>query len=697
MDLTLRSRLLCSLVGVVLLCEALSITAGIVLINRMVFGEAQRRVDLALKTSHAMLERRLDEAETSISVLSHLLQPDAFRDESSTLGTDHLRKIRERSGTDFVQVLSPRGTVLAATETEALGMSAAGSPVVQSALSGPRPAAGISRVPLTSLARDAASRVDRMRVDPLPTPHAKPDGAKELTGALVLEVVVPVLHSDGTPLGAVRAGTVLNRNFDFVDFVRDNIFTAASYEGKNLGTVTIFQDDVRITTNVIGPDGERAVGTRVSAEVYEQVLEQGRTWTGPAFVVDSWYISAYEPLRDIRGNILGMLYVGVLKKRYDDMRTRAMNLFLLIALLACAGAVMLSFWLSARLTRPLTRLTAGVAEVTRGNLSYRLPDPLQAKRDEIGRLTHDFNRMVTSLMERNEQLNRSRDDLQKTADELHQWVQNYLEALEFITHELKNQVAAMKINLLAVRDGYLGAVSGDQKEALDDVAQAILRAEEMILNYLNLSRIERGELQVRARPVHVEADVIRPVLNNLRGRLEARAMRVEVNMPEDLLVQADPALLQIVYENLLGNAVKYGRKEGLVRVFGSKGNGKAELHVWNDGPGVPAEQQGHLFERFYRVQPSGGEERGTGLGLFIAREIVRRHGGEIRAESAFGRWIDFVIVLAAPDGFLEPDVPERRTEGRAEEDAEAGASSGSDGIAADPPARGEPVTEKGGA
>ena len=143
-------------------------------------------------------------------------------------------------------------------------------------------------------------------------------------------------------------------------------------------------------------------------------------------------------------------------------------------------AVFLSFWLAARLARPLVRLTTGAAEVSRGNLDYQLPYLPGAERDEIKRLTSAFNQMVSSLKERNEQLQLSRDNLQHTATDLQQWVQNYLDALEFITHELKNQIAAMKINLLAVRDGYIGKISREQTEALDDVAQAIYRSEEMI-------------------------------------------------------------------------------------------------------------------------------------------------------------------------------------------------------------------------
>ncbi|MFH1351901.1 MAG: cache domain-containing protein [Pseudomonadota bacterium] len=654
MDLPLRTRLLVAFVVVAIFSGTLTILAGSFLINRMVIGEAERRVVLALKTAHAMLERRLEEALKACMVMA---EGDTAKSLSSKQEIDPhlLEDLRIKCGYDFLHIINDRGTILATAYGDNKGVLATESPVIARVLNEKRPLAGISLLPLKALTATNDGLAARTRIRVLPTPHAKPRGQDELNKALVLEAAAPVVDHAQQLKGVVRVGTVLNQNFDFVDFVRENIFTAATYEGKNLGTVTIFQDDVRITTKVIGSDGRRAVGTRVSAEVYDQVLGGGKMWTGPAFVVDSWYISAYEPLRNIKNETLGMLYVGILKKRYDDMRNQAMTLFTVVSALAFLGAVFLSFWLAARLTRPLAQLTSGAAEVTRGNLNYQLPHPPRAERDEINRLTIAFNQMVHSLKERNEELHRSRDDLQKTAVELQQWVQNYLEALEFITHELKNQIAAMKINLLAVRDGYVGQIGEEQRYALDDVSQAINRAEEMILNYLNLSRIERGELQVRSRPVHVETDVIHPVLSNFRGRLEAKEMRVQLEIQEDLVVQADPSLLQIVYENLIGNAAKYGRDGGQVTLSGQRGKGKADLHVWNDGPGVPPDQIDKLFKRFSRLQPLPGQEqeRGTGLGLFITGEIVRRHGGEIRVEGVYHEWIDFIFSLPVLDTLLD--------------------------------------------
>lgn len=665
MDLPLRTRLLIALVGIVTLWGLLTIVTGSFLINRMVIGEAQRRVELALKTADAMLERRLEEALKACMVMADMNAAQWLASpESGNAGI--LEDLRRKCGYDFLHVLDGDGRIRATARGRAQGLRVEDSPVVSRVLRSGSPAAGVSLLPLEALTVEDRALAERTQVHISPTPHSKPGVPTRLRDVMILEVASPVKDEDGRVVGIVRGGTVLNRNFEFVDFVRENIFTAATYEKKNLGTVTIFQSDVRITTNVVGPEGERAVGTRVSEEVYDQVLGKGKTWTGPAFVVDSWYISAYKPLKDLDDRILGMLYVGVLKKRYDDMRNQAMNLFTLVAALAFAGAVLLSFWLAARLTRPLTRLTAGAAEVTRGNLDYQLEHPPRADKDEINRLTLAFNQMVSALKERNQQLRSSRDDLERTANELQQWVKNYLEALEFINHELKNQIAAMKINLLAVRDGYVGSVTKEQHEALDDVGQAIHRAEEMILNYLNLSRIERGELQVRARPLHAENDVVRPLLGNFRGRLDAKGMHIEVEMEEDLFVQADPSLLQIVYDNLINNAIKYGREGGRVRITGAHRDGGAELHVWNDGPGVPQDRVAKLFGKFYRLQDPKEKERGTGLGLFIAREIVQRHGGEIRAESEPGHWIDFVFTLPVPDALLpggaehDPETPTKK-------------------------------------
>ena len=655
MDQPLRTRLLASFVGVVIMAGVAMTLAGNFLINRMVIHEAERRVALALKTAHAMWDRRLDEALKVCMVIA-----DVNWNLSAYQGPDSymLQKLRTKLGYDFIHYLDGAGIILSTSEMENTSGRTVKSPVISHVIKERKPAAGTSILPIKDLFDKNGLLAARTQIQVVPTPHAKNGAPRQLNEATVLEAAAPILDKNGRLTGIFHVGTVINKNFDFVDFVRENIFTIATYAGKNLGTVTIFQGDVRITTNVIGPDGKRAIGTQVSSEVNDQVLLAGKTWTGPAFVVDSWYISAYEPLRNINNEIVGMLYVGILKKRYDDMQGQARLLFFIVIFGCFMCAVFLSIWLAARLARPLVQLTIGAAEVSIGNLDYHLPPSPGAKKDEIKHLTNAFNQMVNSLKDRNEQIHRSRDDLQQTATELQKWVQNYLDTIGFITHELKNQIAAMKINLLAVRDGYVGKISKEQVEALDDVAHAINRSEEMIMNYLNLSRIEKGELQIHRRSVHIEGDVVRPLLSNFRARLEVKKMRVEIDFQENLFVFADLSLLQIVYENLLDNAIKYGHGHGLVRLSGQRRDDKADLHVWNDGPGVPSDQIDKLFKKFSRIQPPLEAEQttGTGLGLFITKEIILRHKGDIHAESSYNEWIDINFSFPLyPNGMMIND------------------------------------------
>jgi two-component system NtrC family sensor kinase len=652
MDRPIRTKLLAGFIGIALLGGVLTMGAGSFLIDKMVIGEAQRRVQVGLKTAWAMLERSLTGAQTTSGVIADWA---AMHQDLQQVGLSQgfLEKLREKCGYDLLQIVDTKGVVMATARGEARGMKVLNSPMVLAALKQGRAASGLRLVPLREIAAESPQLAARAHMEIVPTPRAKAGGPEEISEAMVMEAVSPILKPPGIVVGVVRVAVLLNGNFDFVDFVRDNVFTMATYNGKNLGTVTIFLHDVRIATNVLGPTGERAIGTRVSAEVYDKVLGQGQMWIGPAFVVNNWYVSAYEPIRDPEDKIIGILYVGVIKDRYDDMRRQALNLFLAITLVAVGIAGAIGTWSSKRLAGPVSKLTAGAAEIARGNLSYRLAEPLKAERDEIKKLTSTFNEMAKALQDREEEVRLSHEQLAGAAEELKRWNQNYLDTLEFITHELKNQVAAMKINLLAVRDGYVGDLSDDQKDAMDDVLVAVNRTEEMILNYLNLSRIEKGDLEVRTRLVQVEMDVVRPVLRELRARFDEKQMRVEVDLPEDLVVIADPSLLQIVFENLLSNAAKYGRREGLVRVWGRRLNGNVELHTWNEGQGVPPDQVDEMFRKFARLQRPGEQERGTGLGLFITREIVRKHEGDIRAESEYGKWIDFIFTLPRPDVLLE--------------------------------------------
>ncbi len=241
-------------------------------------------------------------------------------------------------------------------------------------------------------------------------------------------------------------------------------------------------------------------------------------------------------------------------------------------------------------------------------------------------------------------------DLEALNNELWATNRNYMEMLGFVAHELKNPLASAVISLYTVKDGYLGEITPGQKKSLESVARNLEDFQDMIRNYLDLSRLEKGELAVAKTYFPLQTRVIRPVLEELEGELQRRQMRVENHIPEGRVVYADASLLKIVYCNLLSNAVKYGLEAGTILLESQDGDSTLMFSVRNDSAGIPQDQIPLLFRKFSRLfNPEYEGKRGTGLGLYICRDIVEKHGGTIWVDSQMGQWVQFSFTLPKQD------------------------------------------------
>ncbi len=229
--------------------------------------------------------------------------------------------------------------------------------------------------------------------------------------------------------------------------------------------------------------------------------------------------------------------------------------------------------------------------------------------------------------------------------------QAYSEMLGFVSHELKSPVAAMVSTAQLLRDGYLGALTDPQREA---VSRLIARGGyllDLVRDYLELARLEGGNVAYAPQAdVDLQRDVLAVALDVTRPEAERRRIRVEVEAPDDLgAAQLDPALMRVVFVNLLSNAVKYGRDEGLVRVVLGRDDGQLVLSVWNEGPGFPPAEQSRLFRKFSRLRsPELARERGSGVGLYTVWRLVTLHGGRVTARSEHGAWAEFTVRLPQP-------------------------------------------------
>ena len=160
-------------------------------------------------------------------------------------------------------------------------------------------------------------------IRPLSSPGAQDAQIAELNSGMLIMAAAPVFGDDGQVLAVLYGGKLLNNNNAIVDKARDIIFQNERYKDKDVGAVTIFQNDLRIATSIRTTSGERAIGTLVSPRVYQNVLVGGDIFNKVEFAVNDWYITAYEPIKDISGNIIGILGLSPQGKRRTAITSRS--------------------------------------------------------------------------------------------------------------------------------------------------------------------------------------------------------------------------------------------------------------------------------------------------------------------------------------------------------------------------------------
>ena len=644
---TLRSKLVFSFLLVVLAGGLASTMIGTRMVGNTIIAEAQNKVRHDMASAWMVYQEKLNRVKD-------VLHLTAKRDLiiRSLVGRDvevlrrELERLRIEYGLDVLTVTDNKGVVLTRTRSPyQAGDFQGNDELVRRALKR-EVVATTEIVPQEELAKDGPELVRQAYMEFVPTPMAKARPETKETSGMMLKAAVPILDINDNVLGTLYGGSLLNRNYEIVDKIKDIIFKGERYKEIDTGTATIFQWDLRISTNVKDKSGLRAISTRVAKDVYDQVLENGRAWVDRAFVVNDWYIAAYEPIRNLKGEIIGILYVGTLEEPYTDIRNRVIYSFFGIAFLGVVMVLILAYFITRSITRPIAELVKATEVIAGGDFSHEVP--IQS-RDEVGHLAASFNRMTGTLKA-------TMDELYVLNTKLQDLNRHYLEMLGFVTHELMQPIGVLKGFLVMLDDESLGPLgTPKQKQAVSTMLRNVNALINMIQKYLQLGRIESGKMEVNKVHMPIFAQALQPILEDERQQINARKMEVVIENEESFRKvegEADPVLLRIVFSNLIGNVLKYGQEGGKIWCGFREEPEEFLFYVKNEGRGIPADQLTKVFEKFSRL---GGElERargGTGLGLFNSKEVVERHGGRIWAESEEGKWANFLFTI--------PKVPKR--------------------------------------
>ena len=323
-----------------------SIIVNSLITNQIIF-EAQERVKEDLNTARYVYTSKIRDIDRTIrwTAIRHVLKKGLKKRDISPIRNE-LEGLMAEEGLDFLTLVDRKGTVVFRFHNPpASGDSLLHDPFINSAL-GKKEISGTQVLSGDELSKEGRALVQKAIIQSIPVPKEKPARKIEETSGMVLKSAHPIIDLNGEVLGVLTGGVILNRNYEIVDRIKNIVFKDAKYKGKEIGTATVFLGDLRISTNVIDKEGNRAIGTRAMKEVQEQVLGKGTPWIQRAFVVDDWYITAYEPIRDVQDKIVGILYVGMREGKYAMMKEKLILLFFFFSMSGMLIALTVSFFLS---------------------------------------------------------------------------------------------------------------------------------------------------------------------------------------------------------------------------------------------------------------------------------------------------------------------------------------------------------------
>jgi two-component system NtrC family sensor kinase len=607
------------------------------LLYKAVLNEATNRVRLDLNAAQEIYLSRIKGIKVALNIVNigPVFRSAMLKQDVQTL-VDRLSVVAQQTELDFMGVVTKEGKTLCRIGPNSIpGGKTADNPIANLVLQKRIAVSGTVILSNEFLFAENPELADRARIKLLPTKRATPRPENEELSGMALVAAVPVFDS-GNFLGILYGGVLLNRSQEIVDRVRDTVFQHEIYKGQSIGTATIFFRDIRIATNVLSPDGSRAIGTVASEEVTKHVMTDGKKWTDRAFVVNDWYITAYEPIEDIFDQRVGMLYVGVLEAKYADVRWNALSLFIVITVAGAVLALGLGYIIASKMSRPVKQLIEASAQVSQGNLS---PEIGPISKSEIGLLQKTFKEMLTSLQER--------DKKQRVESEI-KLLQSEKQAsigklAGGVAHEINNPLTGIFTfthMLLRRKD-----IPEDLRPDLETIAQETERVRKIVKGLLDFSR----QTELDREPTDVNR-LIRHTMSLIENQALIKGVSLNFEQGEGLpMITLDRNQMQSVLLNIVINALDATDPGGSITVTSGigvstskPGQNGIEILCTDTGCGIPPENLNKLFDPFFTTKDVG---HGTGLGLSVSYGIVERHGGTIWVQSKVGKGTTFKVWL----------------------------------------------------
>ena len=278
--------------------------------------------------------------------------------------------------------------------------------------------------------------------------------------------------------------------------------------------------------------------------------------------------------------------------------------------------ILLSVKISRSITVPLKKLYEATMIAERGDYSTRVNIPTG---DELEQLGNAFNGMIATM----EKTSRVRKEIDSAKTQF----------ISITSHELRSPMTPMKAQLQMLLQGYFGKLNKKQKDALDIVLRNTDRLDHVIMDFLEISRIEAARLKFNFQKTDL-TEHIKRLVDEMKGFDPAKSVKIGFSMKKLPVIEADPDRVMQVLRNLINNAIKFSKQNGKIWINVESVGDYLIFSVKDDGIGIPYEKQGRIFEPFYQAEQTLSRKYGgTGLGLAICKGIIESQSGKIWMKS----------------------------------------------------------------
>lgn len=630
--LSIATKLTLSFILIIVMGSAFFIIVGSLIIDNYVERNSREKVRRDLDAMREIYINQLAQMKEVVSsTANETYLRDALLAGDITQATNELVGISLRERFDLLTITDEEGNVLLRTSnTNQTGDNVSHDELVSKVIDRQEPIAATAIVSSTDLRKESLQTANDAIITCV-NPN-RPGGA-EISDGMMMKAASPIMDSQNSLIGIIYGGVLLNRNLEYVDQIKRTLYQNLRYNGKDIGIASIFLNGINISTSGTNIDGSRAIGTCVDDEVFNTVVVQGRRWIGDDHIANNWYISGYEPLKNINHEPVGILQVGVLEESYLDVKNQTTVAFLAITLAGGIGAILLSYYLSRMISVPIRKLVAASRELAAGNLDAQV-DTSAYSGDELGELAIAFNTMANKLRERDEELKEF--TRQKIMESERLALIGQLSAN--IAHELNNPLTGIVTYAYLL----LEKMPKDHPnvKSVEKIISQADRSKEIIRGLLDFAR--------QRKPDKILTN-INTLLQDCVSLVEYQALFHNIVIKKEFqadipLAKIDPSQIERVIMNIIINAAEAMDGEGQLSI-GTRYDRQGrfiEISFTDTGSGITEENLDNIFDPFFTTKEIG---HGTGLGLAISYGIIKEHKGTISVTSEEGAGTTFYVRL----------------------------------------------------